>query len=205
MSFSRRVALGGLAAAALSGCDKPDGAIRPWRPRLEWRASSRRILVDGAPLEAVKLWDFASGPLGFSVEGGALEHRPGQGLVLRADTADAKLRSPADLTVPGAQAALVAVSLARLRAADVWDGALYYATDRHGESARFMSLPTGGPPPEGVDAVLAYDMAQPQKGGRDWVGATIRQIRWDAEAAAGGAVLVRQIVMARRPLEAPGL
>ncbi|MBC7166631.1 hypothetical protein [Phenylobacterium sp.] len=204
MSLTRRDAICGLAAAPLCACDKPDGPVQPWRPRLEWRAPSRQILLDGAPLEAVKLWDFAGGPAGFTAEGGALSRRAGDGVVLRADTGDAKLRSPGDLAVPGIQANLVAVSLVRLRTAGAWDGALYYVTDRHGESARFMNLPTEAPPPESADAVLAYDMAAPQMGGRDWMGAVIRQIRWDAEAAAGGEVLVRQIVMARRPLEAPG-
>lgn len=202
MTLTRRNAIWGLGASALAGCDKPDGPMRPWRPHLEWRAPCR-ILLDGAPLEAVKLWDFADEMSGFTAEGAALTHRPGEGLVLRAQSADAKLRSPPDLAIPGAQAGLVAVSLMRLRTAGAWDGALYYATDRHGESARFMNLPTEAPPAAGADAVLLYDMTRLQTGGGDWLDATIGQIRWDPEAAAGGEVLVRQIVLARRPLEAP--
>lgn len=204
MTVTRRNAIWGLGAAALAGCDKPDQPMAPWRPQLEWRPSYRQILLEGAPLEAVKRWDFAGGPAGFTADGAALSHRPGEGLVLRGQTADAKLRSPADLAVPGARASLVAVSLMRLRAAGAWDGALYYATDRHGDSAHFMNRPTTPPPPEGVEAVLLYDMTTPQMGGRDWLEATIRQIRWDGDAAPDGEVLVRQITLARRPLEAPG-
>ncbi len=205
MSLSRRLFCVGLAGAGLSACDKPDRPPTPaWRPDIGWDSGTRGFVDRGAPLEMVRNWDFAQSLHGFTADGAELRRLPGEGVEMTSASGDPKLRSPAGLGLAGARGSLVLVRLVRRQAAGAWDGVLYYATAKRGESASFMSQPQAKTPPEpGAEVILVYDMAHPTLGGRDWLRSRIEQIRLDTEAAPGGVVLVRQIAVAARPPEAP--
>jgi hypothetical protein len=196
--ISRRAALGQLGALALAACDKAEP--RPdqgWADLISWRDDTRQF--EGPGLQVVRSWDFAASLNGFVADGAELRHQPGVGAELVSQSGDPKLRSPAGIDLPGAKANLVLVRMARAVAAGPWDGALYYATADHGESAAYMALPVGAWPPEtAVPVTLVYDMANPARGGDDWTRGQISQLRLDTEAAPNGVVLIAQIALAQR-------
>ncbi|MEH6676246.1 hypothetical protein [Phenylobacterium sp.] len=196
--ISRRAALGQLGALVLASCDKAEP--RPdhsWIGEINWRDDFRRFEAPG--LQVVRSWDFAATLHGFVAEGGELSHQPGVGAKLVSRSGDPKLRSPNGIDLPGDAANLVLVRMVRVLAAGPWDGALYYATARRGESAAYMALPVATWPPETASPItLVYDMANPARGGDDWTRSQISQLRLDTEAAPGGVALIAQIALAQR-------
>ncbi|MDP1616088.1 hypothetical protein [Phenylobacterium sp.] len=196
--MSRRAALAQLGALTLAACDKADP--RPdhsWVDQIRWRDDLRQF--EGPGLLVVHSWNFANGLHGFMADGGELRHQPGVGAELISQSGDPKLRSPSGLGLSGASANLILVRLMRTSAAGPWDGALYYATDEHGESAAYMARPIETWPPETAFPVtLVYDMANLARGGDDWTSSRISQLRLDTEAAPDGAVLIAQIALAQR-------
>lgn len=196
--ISRRIALGQLGALALAACDKADPQPdQAWTNQIRWRDDLRQF--EGPGLQVVRSWDFAASLHGFVADGGELRHQPGVGVELISQSGDPKLRSPTGIDLPGATANLVLVRMARAVAAGPWDGALYYATGDHGESAAYMALPVGTWPPETATPVtLVYDMTHLARGEGDWTRRRISQLRLDTEAAPGGVVLIAQIALAHR-------
>lgn len=124
----------------------------------------------------------------------------GQGLLVSGVAPDPSVRIP--LNLRGSDASLVVVRLTRVKATGDWDGALYYATARHGESPKFMNFPVHAdtPPPIGAPVVLIYDMDELSVGGDDWMKSTIERIRLDLDIEAGGEVIIHQVALVREPM-----
>ncbi|MDP1872993.1 hypothetical protein [Phenylobacterium sp.] len=194
----RRLLLAQLGAAALAACDKPPVA---GRPRLAsdfgWNPETRSFQLMGEDLPVSRAWDFTANSHGFTVAGARARHIPGEGHEVTSESPDPILRSPAGLDIAGAAADLVLVRLVRRRAVGAWDGALYYATERHGETGHYMNAPLNGPPPEGAASVLVYDMTRMAKGGGDWRRSRIDQLRLDTATAPDDVTLISQIALAR--------
>lgn len=190
-----------LACLALAACDKPNGPepARAWDKLVAWDEAEDRFQLGARPAGLVKLWDFERGATGFEAANARLTSLPGQGLGVVATAPDPFLRTPAALSLSGASARLLVVRLTRLRATKAWDGALYYSTDLHGESPKFMTYPLNGPPIAGSPTTLVYDLSDLRAGGRDWSRSTVEQIRLDLDTGSGGEVVVHQIALLREP------
>jgi hypothetical protein len=198
MMDRRRLIAKAAATLALTACDKPPPSPVGLAQGVVWEASTRAFSHLDRPLDVVRSWDFASGDSDFTATEAELNHRPGRGLEVVSLSADPQLRSPAGLAVRGAAAPLVLVRLRRMVIAGPWDGALYFSTSRHGESADYMNLPLVPPAPDDEDwSILIYDMGRPARGGRDWRRSEISQIRLDLDAAPGGVTLISHIALAR--------
>jgi len=196
--IARRLLLAHMGAATRAACDKPPGQPRTHlNQEITWSAEARRFHLRGGDLRVSQSWDFANGDQEFTGTGAELRHIPGRGLELVSQSADPILRSPAGLALEGAAIDLVLVSLVRQRAVGAWDGALYYATDRRSETARYMNYAFGGPPAEGRPSVLVYDMTRLAQGGGDWRRSTIDQLRLDTATAAGDVCLISQLALAQ--------
>ena len=206
--------LAGLAATlALAGCDQP----APWaraaaapaptqvavNQRLQavaWNERAGQFELNGAPLQAGRLWTFDGATDGFVLTGGEVLPGAPVGLEMRNAAPDAALRSPKGLALDGARYSLVLVRLTRTRAGGEWDGAVHYATTAHGEEAGFQAKPIAGDAPQtGETVVLVYDMARLEKGGEDWTLSLVDQIRLDTDRGAGGAFTVHQVAVTENP------
>ncbi len=195
--MDRRHLIAQAGALVLSACDKPPPSPHRLSRAVFWDEGARAFRHRDGALDLVRMWDFAAGDAGFSATEASLHHRPGLGLEAASQSNDPQLRSPGDLGVRGAAAPLVLVRLRRLVITGPWDGALYYATPRHGESADYMNLPLAPPHPDPENwSVLVYDMRRPAQGGGDWRRSEISQIRLDLDAAPGGVSLISQIALA---------
>jgi hypothetical protein len=167
-----------------------------------WNAASGGFDLAGRPLKAVKLWTFDGSTDGFTGGRSKVAPAPGQGLSLA--LVDPSLRSPTGLNVPGGQFSLVIVRITRTGAGAGWDGALYYATAAHPESASFLAKPEGGAQPGLNETVtLVYDMSRLAAGGGDWLASNIDQLRFDIEDKPGGQFVIHQIAIAENPNAAP--
>lgn len=188
-----------LACLALTACDKPNHPepSRAWDRFIAWDEAEGRFQLGARPAALVKLWDFQHGMAGFEASNARLSSLPGQGLAVVATATDPFLRTPASLRLPGSSAQLLVVRLTRLRTTEAWDGALYYSTDRHGESPKFMAYPLNGPPIGGSPTTLVYDLTALRAGGRDWGLSTVDQIRLDLDTGNGGEVVIHQIALLR--------
>jgi hypothetical protein len=204
----------GLAAAAmlLVACSRPGQETKaPATPAVAvvekagpvaWNAVTGGFELNGKPLKTVKLWTFDGSTDGFTGVGSKVTPAPGQGLAVT--VADPSLRSPSGLNVPGRQYSMVIVRLTRTGAGEAWDGALYYATAAHPDSASFLGKPMGGAKPGLNETVtLVYDMSRPAAGGGDWLASAIDQIRLDLEDKPGGRFVVHQVAIAENPDAAP--
>ena len=198
MMLDRRGLMAQAGALVLTACDKPPPSAAAMAEAVSWSEPARTFRHRDDGLDLVRTWDFASDDGGFTATGADLRHQPGLGLAATSRSADPQLRSPTDLGAPGAAVPLVLVRLRRVQITGAWDGALYYSTHRHGESAEYMNLPLA-PPRQGPEdwSILIYDMRQPARGGGDWGRSEISQIRLDLDAAAGGVSLISQIALAR--------
>lgn len=199
--MSKPILAGLLAVLALGACDKPNypEPSRNWAALVAWDEVSEGFLVDGRPAAVVKAWNFAKDPAEVKTANAVSRHVAGQGLDVSSVAPDASLRIP--LRLRGADASLVVVRLTRVRAGAGWDGALYYATKRHGEALTFMSFPVNpAAPSAGVPVVLVYDMEDLPAGGDDWMKSTIEHIRLDLDNEAGGEVIIHQIALVREPI-----
>jgi hypothetical protein len=118
--------------------------------------------------------------------------------------ADPSLRSPKGLDVPGGQYPMVIVRLTRIEAGKAWDGALYYSTAAHPESASFLGKPMGNAQPGLNETVtLVYDMSRPAAGAGDWLASRIDQIRLDLDDKAGASFVIHQVAITENPNAAP--
>ncbi|MDO8410641.1 MAG: hypothetical protein Q7S93_11350 [Phenylobacterium sp.] len=188
-----------LVLALVAGCDKPnvERVAEIERPQVRWDAQTQRYLSGDHPLELVAQWTFAGASHGLQAINADATPTP-EGLRVVATGDDPGLRTAAGLNLRGEDADLVLVRLTRLAGAASWDGSLYYATDRQGESADRRAAPQPpSSPPIGVQTLLIYDMRQPSVG-RPWRRSAIDQIRLDLDNEAGGAVLIHEIAIARR-------
>jgi hypothetical protein len=201
----------GLAAAAflLVACNKPaEAPPAPAAPAVEktgpvgWNATTGGFELNGRPLKTAKLWTFDGSTDGFTGVRSKVTPAAGQGLAVT--VADPSLRSPKGLGVPGGQFPMVIVRLTRTGAGEAWDGALYYATAAHPESASFLGKPMGNAQPGLNETVtLVYDMSRQANGAGDWLASTIDQIRLDIEDKPGGRFVIHQISIAENPEAAP--
>ena len=93
-----------------------------------------------------------------------------------------------------------ALRLTRQTQAEPWDGSLYWSTDTHGEADAFHTKPfLGEAPALNETVILAYDMANPLKGGDDWTKSLIDQIRLDTDDGAGSRFRLREIAIVENP------
>lgn len=153
-----------------------------------------------APLNAARMWRFDGGAQGFSGGGLDLTGSPLQGLQLVNRLPDAQLRSPTGLAIDGARFNLVLVRLTRLSDAPPWDGSIYWMTAEHPELDAFHTKPfLGDAPAVNETVILAYDMANPLKGGDDWTKSLIDQIRLDTDDGAGSRFRLREIAIVENP------
>ena len=167
---------------------------------LSWDPAGETFRVGQTPLKSIRLWTFNGASDGFVLLGGLTGLAQGSGLRVTNQQDDPVLRSPSGLEVNGARGSLVLVRLTRKTASPVWDGTLYYATAAHKESPEFFSQPVvGGNPQVNETLILAYDMANPSKGGTDWTTSTIDQIRLDTDQSPGGGFVIRQIAITENP------
>jgi hypothetical protein len=188
-----------LVLALVAGCDKPnvERVTEIERPQIQWDGQAQQFVLGVHPLELIAQWRFAGSSHGFKASNADVKPTP-KGLQIVATGDDPGLRTPAGLKLRGEDADLVLVRITRLANAASWDGSLYYATGRHGESAERRAAPQpASSPPIGVETLLIYDMKQPSVG-RAWRRSAIDQIRLDLDNEAGGAVLIHEIAIARR-------
>ena len=69
-----------------------------------------------------------------------------------------------------------------------------------GEAAAFATKPVRGTDPAvGETTVMVYDMANPRKGGDDWVKSVITGLRLDLDDDAGGEFTLHQIAIVNIP------
>lgn len=194
-----------VAAALLTSCHRPvDQAKAPAAPvpsgperagPVRWNAATSGFELAGKPMKTVKLWTFDGSTEGFTAVASKIAPAAGQGIAVT--IADPTIRSPKGLNVPGGQYPLVLVRLTRTAAASGWDGALYYATAAHPETANYLGKPlSGANPAVGETTILVYDMSRQAMGAPDWTQSIIDQIRFDMEDKPGGAFVIRQIAIA---------
>lgn len=194
-----------LALPPLSACGRSDqppqrmrmltGGERP--APITWNGETGGFELAGKPLRTVRLWTFDGSTEGFTARESEVLPADGPGLHVR--MRDPTLRSPRGLAIDGSVYSLVLVRLTRLKAGGAWDGALYYATPLHGESAQFFGKPLQGADPQvGETTLLIYDMRHPAAGGEDWRTAEIDQVRLDLEDKAGGEFLIHQVAIAEK-------
>ncbi|WP_143754983.1 hypothetical protein [Caulobacter sp. BP25] len=150
------------------------------------------------------LWRFDGGLDGFASVGSRISSDPGGGLRVEQQNVDPVLRSPQNLSIDGRRYNAVLVRLTREKPGAKWDGALFYTTASHGESAEFHSKPIrGANPVVGETTIMVYDMARPKRGGDDWSASIISGLRLDLDDSADGAFLIRQIAVVSAPLPPP--
>jgi len=188
-----------LVLALVSGCDKPnvERVVEIEHPKIQWDGETQQLLSGDHPLDVIAQWTFAGASHGVQAINADATPTP-EGLQVVATGDDPGIRTPAGLKLRGKDADLVLVRITRLASAESWDGSLYYATDRHGESAGRRAAPQpASSPPIGVQTLLIYDMTQPSVG-RAWRRSAVDQIRFDLDNEAGGSVLIHAIAIARR-------
>jgi hypothetical protein len=212
-----------LAAAAcliVAACDKPKGApadpvaappvaeparpapVRPVEP-VKWDESSGRFTVDGAVLKTAHLWRFDGSTEGFAAASAQIEPAQGGGLRVVEQAIDTIVRSPQNLAIEGGRYNGVVVRLTREKEASKWDGALFFTTPAHGETAGFFGKPLrGADPVAGETTVMVYDMANLRKGGGDWTASTITGLRLDLDDQPGGQFVIHQIAVVALPASA---
>lgn len=217
----KAVLLIAVGALSLSGCDKvnsvaealglkkpppppaaPPPPINPARERAEpitWDEGFGAFWYNGGPLSAARSWNFDRETHGFL---GAVTLSTGiNGTELANRLPDSFLRSPSGLGVDGSRFSLVLVRLTRLSDAPPWDGMLAWTTAAgHPEEAAFHTKPFLGDAPQiNETVILAYDMANPKRGGDDWTRSIIDQIRIDTDDGAGSRFRLRQIAIVENP------
>jgi hypothetical protein len=200
-------------ALALSACDQPKPAakaeaeapaakVRPPRAPepITWDPALKAFTLDGKTLKAASLWTFETGVDGFEGAGSTLTARPGGGLDVKGDLFDPIVRLPKDLSVKGAESNAVLVRITRNKDTERWDGSLFWTTAAHGEAAGFATKPIrGADPAVGETTIMVYDLAQPRKGGDDWLKSVITGIRLDLDDSAGGAFTLQQVAIVTIP------
>jgi hypothetical protein len=207
----------GLAAAVLlASCGRPVGhsdagapPATPLAPVVErvgpvrWNAATGTFELNGKPLKTEKLWTFDGSTEGFTAVDSTVAPAPAPGQGLSVRIAGPVLRSPSGLNVSGSRFPLVLVRLTRTAAGQGWDGALYYVTASHGETAGFVGKPVfGADPALNETTTLVYDMSRQAAGAPDWKQSAIDQIRLDLEDTPGGAFTILQVAMAENPGDA---
>jgi hypothetical protein len=187
------------APAAIPVAVDPNAARERTEP-VRWDEGFGAFWYKDAPLNAARMWRFDAGIQGFSGGGAELVGAPLQGLQVVNRLPDAQLRSPTGLAIDGARFTLVLVRLTRLADAAPWDGSLYWMTPQHPEQDAFHTKPfLGQAPAVNETVILAYDMANPLKGGDDWTKSLIDQIRIDTDDGAGSRFRLREIAIVENP------
>jgi hypothetical protein len=200
-------------ALALASCDQPKpatpaapeapaGKVRPARTAepISWDPARKAFVLNGEALKPVALWTFETGTDGFEAAGAALSARPGGGMDVKGNVFDSVIRFPKDISIKGAEANTVLVRVTRNQDTARWDGALFWKTAQHGEAAAFATKPVRGTDPAvGETTVMVYDMANPRKGGDDWVKSVITGLRLDLDDDAGGEFTLHQVAIVNIP------
>jgi hypothetical protein len=197
---------GGAVAPAVPAATTPVEAAPPPQREAEpitWDQARERFTRDGLVLKTANLWRFDGGLDGFVSVGARITPVPSGGLHFQAQSADSVLRSPQSLAVEGRRFNAVLVRLTREKAGAKWDGSLFYTTAGHGEAAGFHAKPVrGANPAVGETTIMVYDMANPKKGGDDWVTSTISSLRLDLDDSADGVFVIHQIAVVSLPASA---
>lgn len=222
MTVRSTLLLTAAACLILAACDKPKDApaepaapaatpaaattrpapVRPSEP-VKWDETSGRFTVGGAALKTAHLWRFDRTTEGFSSAASQIEPVQGGGLRVVEQAIDAIVRSPQNLAIKGAEYNGVLVRLTREKEASKWDGALFFTTSGHGESAGFFGKPLrGADPVAGETTIMVYDMANLRKGGGDWTASTITGLRLDLDDQPGGQFVIHQIAVVALPASA---
>lgn len=173
---------------------------------IAWDRGLGAFAFKGQPLRAEKVWSFDGTTDGFVATGGEVQPGDAAGMTYRSVAEDPILRSPKGLNIDGHGRTLVIIRLTRVQAGGRWDGTVFYTTPRHGESAEYQAKPLfGGDPAVGATETIVFDMSRLKRGGADWTGSVIDQIRLDLDNDAGGEFLIRQVAIAEAPagLQAP--
>lgn len=207
------LAVVGLTAIVLTGCDKPkprpqptSAATAPAGPPSErpgparWNAQTGAFELNGKPVKAIKQWTFDNATDGFTMGGGVLGLEPGGGLHVTDRQFDPMVLSPKGLQVTGARNPIVLVRLTRTKAGGLWSGVLYYVTTQHGTAEQFLGQPLDRKDPAVNETVtLVYNMAKPAAGGDDWINSTIDQLRFDPDDQLGGEFVIHQVAIGENP------
>ena len=210
-SLSLAAALAGV--LVLSACDRPAPTdaktaeapatkVRPARTAepISWDPARKAFVLNGEPLKAAALWTFETGTDGFQGAGATLAARQGGGLDVKGDLFDSIVRFPKDMSVKGAEANTVLVRITRNQDTARWDGSLFWTTAQHGEAAGYATKPVrGADPAVGETTVMVFDLANPRKGGEDWVKSVITGLRLDLDDDAGGAFTIHQVAIVNVP------
>lgn len=210
----RRFALLVMAAAALSGCDKPKPRTPPPEPAppyadrapplglreraspVRWDESAETFVQDGKPLRIGKLWTFDNATDGFTLLGGQASIEAGGGLHLTNTSGDPILLSPKGLDVSGSRFPMVVVRLTRVARGGAWAGSLFYFTTQHGPSEKLRTNPADPRDPAVNETVtLVYDLSK-APAAEDWAASTIEQLRFDTDDQTGGEFVIRQVAIA---------
>lgn len=131
-----------------------------------------------------KEWTFDAGAEGFTVSNGTLTWQADGNIKVAATAADVVIRSPAGQAISGAENTVVS---ARIRVTNFWgdrpgwDGACFYVTSGHNESASFFLRANEPSLVLNEWRVLRWDMANLTEGGDDWVSSIVSQIRIDLQ------------------------
>lgn len=112
---------------------------------------------------------------------------------------DTVLRSPDNLSIAGGDYSLVLVRLTRTAPSATFDGAIYYTTPKHGESAQFLAKTSSANPEVGETVILLFDMSRLVTGHEDWRKSVIEQVRLDLDDTAGGAFVIHQVAIVKAP------
>lgn len=201
------------AVLLVAGCDEPAPWARPPTAAqiaqssatvrvqpVTWNDFAGRFEFGDQPVKVGRLWTFDGSTEGFVLTGGEVLPATPQGLNVRNVDPDPILRSPKGLALRGDRYSLVLIRLTRHRAGGSWDGALFYSTLAHGESADFRAKPLeGAAPAVGETVILVYDMLHLKKGGDDWVNSLIDGLRIDTDDQPGGVFTIHQVAISENP------
>ena len=188
--------------AAPAAPEAPAGKVRPARTAepISWDPARKAFVLNGEALKPKALWTFEAGTDGFEAAGATLSARPGGGMDVKGNVFDSVVRFPKDVSIKGAEANTVLVRISRNQDTARWDGTLFWKTAQHGEAAAFGTKPVrGADPAVGETTVMVYDMANPRKGGDDWVKSVITGLRLDLDDDVGGDFTVHQVAIVNIP------
>ncbi len=182
----------------------PTGPVTERANAVSWNQQGQTFEFQGKPLITARQWVFSSAPNEFMVAGAAAGPAEGLGLAVTETQADVVVRSAGGLNLDGGAFPLLVVRLTRVRQGADWDGSVHYTTIKHPESEAYLAkAPKDANPGVNETVTIVYDMEKLRRGGDDWKTSKIDQIRLDLDDSPGGAFILQQIAVAKRPAGYP--